>query len=108
MPDLLGHRVILATATGRSHEVLGTVISDQDVHPDRGLVLVRHGNGRDRWRSPDTLRVLGDPTAPAASVEDIAWDLWLQPATQPLDPRIAEIHTAWAAQLPRQETEDAV
>jgi hypothetical protein len=96
MPDLIGHRVILAWSLRRSRKALGTVISDHDVHPDRGLVLVRHEDGYDRWRRPATLRVLGDPGVPASSLEALAWDLWLRPAGF-TDPRIVEIHDRWRA-----------
>lgn len=94
MSALLGHRVILAEAVERGREVLGTVISDEDAYPERGLVLVRHETGRERWRRPSELRVLGDPEVPASNVADLAWDLWLEPPAH-LDSRIAALHEAW-------------
>lgn len=96
-PDLLGHRVILADATDRGQEMLGLVISTVDVYADRGMVLVRHDNGFDRWRSPSDLRILGDPTRPPGDAETLAWNLTGSPPSF-LDPRIDRIWQGWESQ----------
>jgi hypothetical protein len=96
MPDLLGHRVILAEARDRGQDMLGVVISTVDIYADRGMVLVRHDTGRDHWRQPDDLRVLGDPEKPPGDAETLAWNLTGCPPAV-LDPRIDRIWQGWEA-----------
>lgn len=55
----LGDRVILARATGRSRDALGTVI-DLDPYRDRNAIVeVLHEDGRRRWHRVSSLRHLG-------------------------------------------------
>lgn len=69
----IGDRVIVAAATGRGADVLGTVI-ERDPHSDRDvLVRVFHEDGIARWHRRDSLRALGYRTSPS----DLAADLEL-------------------------------
>lgn len=71
----VGDRVILAEASSRAPNVLGTVI-ERDPYPDRGVVVcVLHEDGRRRWRRLEQLRRLH---APRMDPADLAADLVLQ------------------------------
>lgn len=67
-----GDRVIVASATGRSRDVLGTVI-ETDPYEDRDLLVrVLFEDESIRWRRRDELRGLGHRTPPDALASDLA------------------------------------
>lgn len=67
----LGDRVILAAATDRRSDALGTVIA-RDPYPDRGIVVgVLHEDGVLRWHRRDSLRGLGYRMSAADLVADL-------------------------------------
>jgi hypothetical protein len=80
-----GDRVILASATYRAPDVLGTVI-EGDPHRDRDVMArVLHDDGITRWHRRDSLRALGY----RMTDDDLAADLALRgiSLTQPADAR---------------------
>lgn len=70
----LGDRVILAAATDRRPDALGTVVARDPYYPGRDVVMgVLHEDHVLRWRRRDALRPLGH----RMSADDLVADLKL-------------------------------